>query len=183
MGIPSRSEAPPAVKLVSLPRSATSRNAITYVKLIHSVKTDHAFGGYRFEGPLFRPNQTIEEAELRPSPDYPETPLLLECAGPAAPAWGHKRAKQLYILWKYNPSRNDWDEVARTAAADRDWTVDLGPIAKRLVHPKPILIDAPRIADRVLVKLEDELEPLERCAQRLVLLAVYDRFASRIANH
>jgi hypothetical protein len=182
MQFPSRSEAPSAVKLVHLPRTATSRNAITYIKLIHSVKIDHTFGGYRFDGPLFRPHATIEEAELRPSPDYPKIPLLLECAGPAAPGLGHKRAKQLYILWKYDPARRDWDEVARTAAVDRDWTVDLGPIARRELQTKPILVDPPGIADRVLLKLEDELEPLERRAQRLVLLAVYDRFASRVAN-
>lgn len=162
--------------LVRLPRSATRRGAVAYCKLLRTVKPDRIWGGWAFEGELLSPGGTVPEAEIG------EAGLLLECAGAQPGGRGHIRAPTLYILWRYDRAGGRWRELARTAAANRDWTVDLGPIARReLEPPRPVLVYPEGVADRVLATLDKELGLLRREAQCLVVRAVYDRFAARMA--
>jgi hypothetical protein len=107
--------------------------------------------------------------------------LLLECVGSFGPGRGHNRNPELYIRWRLEG--DDWREVARAASVGRDWTLDLGPIARReLQPPKPYLLDPEAAAARVIEALDRELEPLRLEAQVLVVRAVYDRFAARMAG-
>jgi hypothetical protein len=158
-----------------LPHSATRRSAVTYIKLVNSVRPDPVWGGYSFEGRILRPGCTLPRDEL------PDGSLLLECAGAEKGGRGHNRSPDLYILWRLD--RDTWREVARAASVGRDWTLDLGPIARReLQPPKPFLVDPEASAARVIAALDHELEPLRREAQVLVVRAVYDRFAARMAG-
>jgi hypothetical protein len=74
-----------------------------------------------------------------------------------------------------------WHEVARVEGRGRDWTEDLGAIARRVLKPAPVLVDPDAAADRVMATLDAEMKPLDRRARKLVVMAVYDRVASRAA--
>ena len=168
---------------ITLPRSAARRNSIAYLKLLRAVEMDTVWGGFCFEGLLLRPGETVPVDDLCPGPGWPEVPLLLECAGPGGTGWGHRRRPTLYILWRYDPAAGEFREVARMASQNRDWTLDLGPIARRLLRPPgPVLIDPEGLSRRLIAALDREMEPLDREAQRIVLLAFYDRVASRVVQ-
>lgn len=160
-----------------LPRTATRRGVPTYCKLLSSVKPDHVWGGWSFEGRILRSGSVVRGEEV------PDGSLLLECAGPVPGGWGHRRAPVVYILWRWEEAACRWRELARTLAVNRDWTVDLGPLAKRELEPaRPVLVDPIGAANRVLATLEQELESLRPEAQTLVVRAVYDQFAARVAE-
>jgi hypothetical protein len=136
------------------------------------MKTDRIWGGWDFEGELLAPGAEI------PAEQMPASGLVLECAGQVGLGWGHRRRPMLYILWQH--VAGEWRELARTSAVNRDWTVDLGPIAKRALDPpQPVLVDPAGAAARVMTSVDHEIEKLDREAQRLVLLAIYDRVAAR----
>jgi hypothetical protein len=163
---------------VRIPRTASLRGAIAYSKLLRTVEPDAVWGGWRFDGMLLRPGSLIPEADLWPAAGYPQIPLLLECAGPER----HRR-EYLYILWRYDPGSGEFREVARTASENRDWTLDLGPITKRVIDPpRPVAVDPEAVCRRLCTLLDDELGPLNRDARRVVLLAVYDQLAGRVVD-
>jgi hypothetical protein len=144
--------------------------------VVTRVVSDHVWGGYSFEGQLLRPGSS------HPIEEIPEPGVLLECAGPVGSGWGHRRRDVLYILWRFDRRRCEWREIARALAVTRDWTLDLGPIAQReLSSPRPVLIDPALAAGRVMAALAGEIELVDRQAQRLILLAVYDRVAGSLA--
>lgn len=163
-------------RLVRLPRSAERRDAVTYARLIESVGLDSVWGGWWFEGPLWRPGGVIAESELGSG-------LLLECAGPQPGGWGHHRAEFLYILWRWDPGAGAWGELARVSAVNHDWTLDLGPIAQRALRPpQPIPVDPRATARRVMDVLKREIAPLEFKAQVLIIRAVQDELAAGMAG-
>lgn len=165
-----------AVPTVRLPRTASRRGAVTYLQLLRRVTKDSVWGGYAFEGDLLPAGAYMPLAQIA------EPALLLECAGSEPGGRGHVRAPTLYLLWRWNKLACQWREVARAASVKRDWTLDLGPIALReLEPPRPVLVDPEAVADRVLGALDRELAPLRREAQCLVVRAMYDRFAARVA--
>jgi hypothetical protein len=160
--------------MLRLPRSATRRSATTYVKILTAVLPDR-WGGYDFQGRIVRPGSTLPRDEL------PDGSLLLELAGSVGTGSGHNRNPDLYILWRLD--HDAWREVARAASVYSDWTLDLGPIARRELQPaRPVLVDPQAAAARVIEALDKELEPLRLEAQVLVVRAVYDRFAARMAG-
>jgi len=166
-----------------LPRSASRRGQVTYCKLLRAARPNRTSGGWDLDGELLRPGATLKECELWPAADYPEVPLLLECAGSDGSGWGHPRAPCVYILWRWEQAAGAWRELARAASVNRDWTEDLGPIAKRqLEPPRPVLVDPRAAVGRMMATLEHELEPLDRQAQRVVLLAAYDQVAARVVE-
>jgi len=166
-----------AQRRVRLPRSAATRQAITYCRLIERVRPDEVWGGWKFEGPEYRPGSVIPESEL------PATGLVLECAGAVAGGWGHLRAPVAYILWRYEGETGEFRELARTSSVARDWTQDLGPIAAReLDPPRPFRIDPEAAARRLIQAINREIRPLEFAAQVLVIRAVEDRLAMGAAG-
>ena len=165
------------VRLVRLPRSSVNRNAVTYARLLRRVCRDRTWGGWCFEGLVERPGSVI------PAGRIPAGGLLLECAGSQPGGRGHNRAPTLYILWRYEHASGEWRELARSTAMERDWTLDLGPIAHRELHPpKPVLVDLAGIAGRVLDSFERETEPLEFKARVLVIREIQDRLAAGMAR-
>jgi len=160
--------------LVRLPRSSTRRNAVTYCKLVSTVRPDPVWGGWQLDGAVLRSGACVEADSI------PAGALLLECAGDQLGGSGHKRAPCVYILWRLEGEA--WREVARAASVGRDWTVDLGPIARRELEARPVLVDPEAAADHVMLALDREMESLNAEARCLVARAVYDRFAARVAG-
>lgn len=162
---------------VRLPHSATRRGGVTYARLLEAVMPDRTWGGWKFEGRVLRPGALVPLIEIE------ERGLLLECAGAGLGGRGHVRAPVLYVLWRYDTATGNWREVARAASVNHDWTIDLGPIARRELAPdRPILMDPMASAARVVEVLERELEPLEFKARVLVVRAVEDRLAAGMAQ-
>lgn len=139
------------------------------------------WGGYSFDGDLLRPGSLVDESEL--CLEGTTAPVLvLECAGPCGEGRGHRRRPTLYLLWRYDPAAGEFRELARVASENRDWTLDLGPIARRALRPPgPVLVNPERACLVTFRALDGELEPLERSARKVILLAVYDRLASRLS--
>ena len=179
-GIVSREIAGGVARLVRLPCSANSRRTAglpVYVKVLVRVCRDRIWGGWSFEGATHRP------ASILPEENLADPGLALECCGPLPGGRGHNRAPTLYILWKYDRATGEWREIARAASVERDWTLDLGPIASReLKPPRPVLVDTEASARRIMEAVERELEPLEFRAQGLVIRALQDRLAAGMAG-
>lgn len=161
---------------------------MTYAKLLYAIRRDHVWGGWSFEGVLHKPGAEIPERELRPSPEYPETPVLLECAGQPPRKWGERRSETVYVVWQYlRQAGGDrrWDEIARASTVGPEWALDLEPAIRRALA-RPALVRTPadvaQCAARVLAALERELEPLEHNQRAMLLGYVYDEFASRAAE-
>ena len=73
----------------------------------------------------------VNLAELRPSLDYPEIPVLLEhTKGEAQGIAGNRRAPSLYVLWRWVPETQEFFEMGRAASFSWEWAYDLGPLAK-----------------------------------------------------
>ncbi len=183
-GTPRLSQPAPSAEAstVRLPSSATRRGTVTSIRLIRKVRPDPIWGGYAFDGDLFRPGQVIQLGDLRPSDDYPDPPLLIECAGSVGRMPRSKHSEYLHLLWRYEPVRNAWSEVARAVSPTNDWTSYLGPIALDQIGRKPVLVDPIGVADRVVEALEADLEPLSTPDRKRVMLAVYDRFQSKVVG-
>lgn len=105
--------------LVRIPRSASDnrRREATYATLIRCVNDWRA--AIPFEGRLLRTGSRIEEAELRPGPDWPATPLLIEYAGTDHSGCGHNRSNDIHVLWKFTDGR--WIEVETVISQGRGW--------------------------------------------------------------
>ncbi|MFN3326736.1 MAG: hypothetical protein ACK5AZ_24850 [Bryobacteraceae bacterium] len=177
------------VRTVRLPRTAERRSELTYCQLLQRVRRSREGFGYWFEGKHFRSGVTIDERELWPDATWPATPIVLECAGGRKgllyqpPNWGHRRAAQVYVLWRYERERGEFVEVARVVDRGQDWIQDMAPIAIRELNPRPVLVDPAASAKRVLEALEAELDPLQDpAARKRVLLAVYDQFVSAMVE-
>lgn len=125
----------------------------------------------------------MDEGELWPGPEWPEMPVLLECAGEDGSGWGHQRSPSTYILWVWESG--EWREVARAASVGREWTWDLEQAARRALGQgkrRPPEIDPAAVRERVARVLEAELEGLDQAGQAEVLSAVHDELAARIVG-
>lgn len=155
---------------IRLPLSSR-RNKLGYIKVLSRINEKAPYG-FSFDGILFAPGKTVDLSELRPTRDYPEVPILLECAGTQNPLDGRPSTRHwptLYILWKLDPLKHQWIEVARAQSESWDWAADLRPIAKRLLDEARGGIEVFRGADQVAQRISDLLEkellalaPLER---------------------
>jgi hypothetical protein len=135
-----------------------------------------------FEGKLLKPGTLIDEAELWPTPEYPETPLLLEYAGNDHTGRGHRRSNDIYLLWRFDRARRCWVELIRATCQGADWIEQLKPIAfaelgRALAPPDPNA--AAGISGRVLSVLDHELEMLGAGDRHLVMAFVYQEFSAR----
>jgi hypothetical protein len=141
------------------------------------VRQDHTWGGWAFEGDLVRPGSVVELDGL------PEPAVVLECAGTDGAGQGHRRSGVVYVLWRLDRQAGEFRELARVVCENRDWTVDLGPIARRELAPsQPVLVDPKRVCERICGVLDEEMDRLHRDAQRILLLALYDRLAARVVE-
>ena len=165
--------------LIRIPRTAESRRARTYAQLVLRVTTLR--GRPSFEGIFFRCGAAVEEAALRPTPEYPEIPLLIEYAGNDRTGRGHRRSNDIHILWRWNPARREWDEIARMLSQGPEWLHDLAPVVRRRVAspPRRFVELAGDATARVLATLDGELAVLEDEGRERVMAFLYDQFTAR----
>jgi hypothetical protein len=166
-----------------LPRTATRRGAISYVKLIEKV-LPHAENAAGFVGRLLRPGALIEEEELFTAPG--RNPVLLESTDALAVEGnnGKRKYDRLYLLWRYEQPSKSWIEIARSQSWDNTWVyalrdparVALGRDSWRVV---PTVIEASvRIGDL----LDAELSDLPDHLRTRVLERLYEEIGSRFAD-
>jgi hypothetical protein len=163
-----------------IPKTSTSRGAFSYAKLLRRVCPRRTFDA--FEGKLLRPGARIDEADLRPAPDYPAIPILLEYAGHDSSGRGHRRSNDIYVLWRYDAAAGTWSELVRCTCQGADWIEQLKPIAVREIARSCEPVDARHAADvcgRVLGMLDQALERLDRDERHLVMAFVYQAFSAR----
>lgn len=171
----------PTAQQIRLPLSSKRGEKIAYLKLLRHVE-EHARSGFDYHGEFLTPGKMVCWADVRPTIEYPEVPVLLECAGIAKPGRGHNRSEYLYILWQWCPIRNAFVELARSSSVASEWATDLEIPARRAIgerRPEPDPGDVRRrIADYLSRELERALPP-----DRFRILAViHDELASRMAQ-
>jgi hypothetical protein len=161
---------------VKLPRSATRRGALTWAKLLTRVDAK-AQNGFGFEGRIVRPGALIGIHEM------PEPAVVLECAGNDGSGRGHRRAEDVYILWRYDRRRGEWAELARARSVNWEWALDLRPIARRALEGPPPNAPEERTAiARVLNLVDAEIEGAGQQTLLDVMAALHDRLAARVAE-
>jgi hypothetical protein len=167
---------------VLIPRTAVSRRELTYAKLLRRVHPDRTMGN-AFEGIYFKPGSRVEISELRPSADYPETPLLLELAGSDHTGWGHKRSNQIYILWRFR--RGEWVEIVRTLSKGAEWIQTILPVALREIGgpPPPDAEMAAGVVQRFLAQFDRELGGLSAADRGIALNLFFEQVAARIVQY
>lgn len=136
---------------------------------------------------MFRCGSHVELSDLRPTPEYPETPLLLEYAGNDRSGRGHRRSRDIHILWRLNAERGEFEELARCLSQGSEWFDHMAPIARREIErgaPKPVNFadEAGAATRRVLALLDDELSALEDEGRDRVLSFLSDQFTARLVS-
>lgn len=167
------------------------RRARGYAQLIQRITA----GSPRFEGRFFPAGAGVDEAELRPTADYPAAPLLVEFAGTDGAIggdtanWRHKRLSSVHILWRFNRARQEWDELARTSSFGAEWIHHLAPIVRHelerdlAVSTPASRIEAARAASaRVVALLDSELDRLEHEGKSHVMSMIWDQVAARLVE-
>jgi len=136
--------------------------------------------GFGFEGRLMRPGITVTDAELRPTAEYPETPVLLEYAQVAAQAHrGHNRRESLYVLWRFDAEGNRWHELGRAYAQSWECALELRAIAVRALRPRvDVMPDLTAIEARIRAALAGELAQIEPGYRGQVLAIIHDQLAA-----
>lgn len=139
-------------------------------------------GIHFFEGRFFRCGALVDECDLRPTPDYPLVPLLLEFAGNDRTGRGHNRSNDIHVLWRFNAASDDFEELARVFSQGPEWFFGLVPIVKRELHAPPVKYVelAGAVSSRVLAMLDGELEPLGDEGRARVMSFLYDQFTARL---
>lgn len=174
---------------VRIPRSAASRRAGTWALLIRRISPRAGSGIRIFEGTYFKPGEIVSVADLRPTPRYPVTPLLVEYAGTTGldargrPARGHNRALDVRFLWRFDQKRGEFREIARILSEGPEWFGHFEPIVRReLVLPPTNHVQEARMASaRVLAALDHELHELDADeARSRVLSFLYDQVTARL---
>jgi hypothetical protein len=164
--------------------SGRARHA--YLKLLARVDPD-AQNGFGFEGSLLRPGAWATSAELRPSAEYPEIPVLLEYSSVAAHGIpGRRRADSLYVLWRWEPRTHQWRELGRAVSVAWEWAVELRPLALRALaeaRGSSNIIEIPpdfaAIASEIAGFLDERLRILPARDRARLLAVLHDQFAMR----
>lgn len=166
---------------VRIPRSGTRNGTPAYTKLLQRVAPNPDCG-FDFSGTFFAPGRAVFASLLTP-PGYPELPVLLECSGVYG-GKGHERGEAHYILWRLDPPAK-WSELARAKSRAWEWSLELGPIAKRALEESrrtlcvEVLPSLVHIEKRIEAALTRALAPLTNRDQRRVLAVIHDAIATR----
>jgi hypothetical protein len=161
-----------------IPRTASRRTERTYALLILRPAPRLRI----FEGTFLKTGSMVEETALRPSPHYPEIPLVLEFAGTDGSGRGHNRSRDIHVLWRY--VAGEWEEIARTLSEGSEWFDHLAPIVRReLVRPAvDHVAEARAAAGRLAALIDGELSGLAEEGRERALAFLYDQVASRFAE-
>lgn len=175
----------PSDKKVRIPRTAARRTEQCWARLLCRVDADK-LTPMAFDGKLMRCGAIVPESELRPDPEYPAVPILLEHAGIAVPGWGHRRSEQLYVLWRYERDRAERREIARATAADTSWAESLAPVAARALANQVRVLPTTscgQVVDELVGLLDRRLYDQPDDSGRIVLLnLVYNAVAHRLSE-
>jgi hypothetical protein len=164
---------------VSIPRTAPRRAERTYALLVLRPSPRRKL----FEGVFLRTGSLVDEAALRPSPHYPEIPLLIEFAGNDGSGRGHNRSRDIHVLWRFIGGA--WEEIARTLSQGSEWFDHLAPIVRReLVRPAvDHVAEARAAAGRLAALIDGELSQLAEEGRERALAFLYDQVAARFAEN
>lgn len=142
--------------------------------------------GFDFEGRPFAPGTAIPVAQLHP-PGFPDRPVVLECAG-ANGGRGHVRGECLYILWRYEMQAG-WVELGRATSVAWEWSVDLGPLAHRVMNESrrsaaiaPKTSDLAAVIQSICAVIDQELKQLPDRDRLRVAAILQEQVASRVAS-
>ncbi|HWE53849.1 MAG TPA: hypothetical protein VG273_28925 [Bryobacteraceae bacterium] len=109
--------------------------------------------GLQFRGRTMKPGEIVDPSEL------PKPAVVLEHAGQHRVMSGRSRYAfaALWILWLFDTETEVWIEIARAMSPDASWSLDLAPVAHRLLYPDPgdELAAAARIAEAPTRRLSD----------------------------
>jgi hypothetical protein len=167
---------------VQLPNSSPqNRHSFTHVRILTRV-LPNAWNGTGFEGALYQPGARIAAEGLGAHP------VALEHAGPQG-TWRQRREQEhVWILWRYDWAAGDWREIARAVAKDWHWAVVLRTPAMReleLAAAKLPAVDpverGQAVADELLRTIDAALSPEVPAVRAMVMSAVYDQMAGRLA--
>ena len=127
--------------MARIPRSSPSWREKTFCQLI--LRLPVRPGIHFFEGGIyFRCGSSVEESALHPTPEYSETPLLLEYAGRDHTGRGHNRSNDIHVLWQWNAAESEWRELARVLSRGPEWFHHLAPIVRRELHAQPVALSS-----------------------------------------
>jgi hypothetical protein len=160
-----------------LPRSATRRDAKTFIQLLTSVDPN-AGDAFGFKGPLLRPGDTFLRAHL------PVPAILLECAGVQG-GHGHRRGECHYLLWRWDPYLDDWRDVGQAKSVDSSWAIALRSIAIRelTVTPEaPSPISELEQRERISCFIRAELRSNSRESKRRIAGGIYEDLLSFVVK-
>jgi hypothetical protein len=175
-------------ELIRFPCSSTRASQRFFGKLLTRVDPD-AQNGFGFEGTIARPGSIVPWEALWPTPAHPEIPILLECAGNPRPERGHRRHGQedTYILWRFDPERKEWEEIARSMGESWTWAIDLRQVAIRALEEsrgKQIQIFAglKDVLARMRHSLDVEIQSLPVPDRGRAVAVLHDDFCVRLTR-
>lgn len=168
------------MRAVKIPHTCTDRKQLTYAQLILRMSTRGA--PTVFEGRHLKTGSQIDEAELRPTPEYPEVPLLLEFAGHDRSGAGHRRSNDIHVLWSWQSEPGEWIELARVTSQGPEWVYHLRHFM--LAHFNGAVPNEAEIAGRatrrILEVLDRELESLASDGRARAMSFLHDAFIARM---
>jgi hypothetical protein len=159
-----------------------ARREPTWALVVRGVRSSRGLAV--FDGAWVRTGSTVPASELRPSPDYPQIPLLIEFAGSDRTGRGHTRSQDIHILWRFDPVGRAWSEVIRTLSQGSEWIADIAAAVRRELRAEPAggVENARRTAQKVIEVLDTELDALDTDARTRALAFLYDQFAARLCS-
>jgi hypothetical protein len=166
---------------IRIPQTCTDRRQLTFAQII--LRMSPRATPTIFEGARFRTGSRVTECELRPTPDYPEIPLLLEYAGNDRTGRGHRRSNDIHVLWKFESETSEWIELARVTSQGPEWFEHLGPIMRDHLRGGPNANEAEvagKATRRILELMDRELESLARDGRERAMSFLYDAFTARL---
>jgi hypothetical protein len=171
------------VSTIRIPRTAESRRELTYARLLCRVHPEREMAN-AFEGVLLKPGCAVEHAALWPDSRYPEKPLLLEFAGTDHTGRGHNRSNQIHVLWRYEPARGVWVQLARTLSQAADWIPQMKVMALRELGgpPAPDPLIASKAASVFLARLDLEFGELGAGDRHIAMNLVFEQLLARMVN-
>lgn len=171
---------------IRIPFSSRRECKDTYGLLLTRVDPE-ANCGFGFEGTIVRPGKNIPWSALWPTPAHPRIPILLECAGSTKPGWGKRTEPTVYILWRFDLDRKDWQELGRSSSRDWTWAIDLRSVAVRALEESlgtavEIYGDFEAVTNRLDHLLTFELAKIPKTERLRAVGFLYDQFCSRIVR-
>lgn len=135
-------------------------------------------GAFRLDGEFLQPGALVPESALRPGPDWPVRPHLLEVFRSDQSRAGHGGSRIDVILWVYES--DDWRAVCRLDGYDSSaWMQIMEPvITQSLKESRDDVepIDVHAVVDELVAPIAERLAAIETREEREALAtALYTR--------